>query len=82
MPGITRSFDSFSEAALENGRSRVYLGVHWDFDDTQGQALGRQVANLVSQNHFQAVPEPSTMVLTAVGAALAGFSLWKRKSTV
>ena len=27
-----RSFNSLSEAMAENGRSRVYLGIHFDFD--------------------------------------------------
>ena len=37
MPGITRSFHSFSQASEENGRSRVYMGVHWNFDDVEGR---------------------------------------------
>jgi len=27
--GITRSFGSFSEAARENGNSRIYAGIHF-----------------------------------------------------
>jgi hypothetical protein len=45
MPGVTRDFTSFSQAANENARSRIYLGVHWNFDDTFGQQLGRQIAD-------------------------------------
>ncbi|MEM1071052.1 MAG: dockerin type I domain-containing protein [Planctomycetota bacterium] len=43
-----RSFDSFSEAMAENGRSRVYLGIHFDFDDTVGQEVGQAIATSVS----------------------------------
>jgi len=44
LPGVTRSFDSFSQASEENGISRIYLGIHWSFDNTAGQELGRDVA--------------------------------------
>lgn len=45
----TRSFDSLSEAMAENGRSRVYLGIHFDFDDLKGQEVGQAIAESVSQ---------------------------------
>jgi len=44
LDDATRSFDSFSEAMAENGRSRVYLGIHFDFDDLVGQNVGQAVA--------------------------------------
>lgn len=44
LDDATRSFDSLSEAMAENGRSRVYLGIHFDFDDIDGQAVGQAVA--------------------------------------
>ncbi len=47
----------------ENAISRVYLGIHWLFDGTDGIALGNAVAEDVVANHFQAVPEPGTMWL-------------------
>jgi hypothetical protein len=47
LPGVTRSFDSFSQAAQENGASRVWLGIHFSFDNTEGQAVGRNVADYV-----------------------------------
>ncbi len=49
LDDATRSFDSFSEAMAENGRSRVYLGIHFDFDDLVGQEVGQAVAASVAQ---------------------------------
>jgi len=39
----TRRFQSFSQAAMENGRSRVYLGVHYQFDADGGYEIGMAV---------------------------------------
>ena len=52
LPGVERHFQSFSQAAAENGRSRIYLGVHWSYDDIQGRALGRKVADQLLAGHF------------------------------
>jgi hypothetical protein len=52
-PLIPRSFSSLSEAEEENGQSRIYLGIHWAFDKTDGIALGRRVADDVFQHAFQ-----------------------------
>jgi hypothetical protein len=51
-PLLPRSFNSFSQAEIENGRSRIYLGTHWQFDATQGIKQGRAVANYVYSNAF------------------------------
>lgn len=48
-----RTFSSFSEAMAENGRSRVYLGIHWDFDDILGQEVGQDVAQAVFDGRFE-----------------------------
>ncbi|MEM9658223.1 MAG: hypothetical protein AAF961_07675, partial [Planctomycetota bacterium] len=58
LPGRLRSYQSFSEANEENGRSRVYLGIHWNFDDVRAREMGETIADAISQNHFQAIPEP------------------------
>ncbi len=42
-----RTFSSLSQAEEENARSRIYLGIHWDFDAYQGVKLGRQVGDYV-----------------------------------
>ena len=39
----TRHFTSFSQAAEEAGMSRIYGGIHFNFDNTVGLNLGRQI---------------------------------------
>lgn len=46
-PLAPRSYTSLSQAEEENGQSRIYLGVHWRFDKTEGIATGRLVGNYV-----------------------------------
>ncbi|RIV41598.1 phosphatase PAP2 family protein [Micromonospora radicis] len=55
--GVTRTFTSFSAAATEDARSRIYLGVHYQFDADQGLATGTAVADHAAANHLQAAPE-------------------------
>lgn len=64
---VQRQFTSFSHARIENGRSRVYLGIHWNFDDTVGQSVGMDVADYIWTNNFQEIPEPATLTLLAFG---------------
>jgi len=49
-----RFFSSLSEAELENGQSRVFLGIHFDFDSSEGIIMGNKVADLVFNNTLQA----------------------------
>ncbi|HEX4525974.1 MAG TPA: vanadium-dependent haloperoxidase [Gaiellaceae bacterium] len=50
LPGVTRSFDSFSAAAQEAGLSRIYSGQHTRLDHVAGLALGHDVAGFVLNN--------------------------------
>ncbi|HET7862788.1 MAG TPA: vanadium-dependent haloperoxidase [Burkholderiaceae bacterium] len=43
-PNSIRSFDTFTEAANESGRSRILGGVHFEFSNQDGLKLGRGVA--------------------------------------
>ena len=47
-----RTFSTLSEAEEENGQSRIFLGIHWSFDKTEGIAQGRRVADYVFRNAF------------------------------
>lgn len=47
LPGVTRSWNSFSEAAEEAGQSRIYGGIHYQFDNVEGLAAGRAIADYV-----------------------------------
>jgi hypothetical protein len=59
-PPISRSFSSLSQAEEENGQSRIYLGIHWSFDKTEGIAQGRRVADYVFANAFAPAPSKPT----------------------
>jgi hypothetical protein len=50
--GITRSFDSFSQAADEAAASRIFAGQHFRSDEDAGRALGGEVADFVSDTAF------------------------------
>lgn len=47
---VTRSFDSFTEAADEAGRSRIYGGIHFEFDNTAGLDAGRALGSYIVAN--------------------------------
>ena len=51
LPGVERSFASFSAAAEEATQSRIFAGVHFRSDLTSGHRLGRDVADFVL-DHF------------------------------
>jgi hypothetical protein len=49
LPGVTRHFNGFSEAARENGRSRVYAGIHFERAVEHGYRQGRGIGRAVSK---------------------------------
>ncbi len=59
-----RTFTSLSQAEEENGQSRIYLGIHWAFDKTQGIAQGRKIADYVYQHAFTGKQSRLTNVST------------------
>jgi hypothetical protein len=55
IPGSTRSFKSFSEAADENADSRVMAGIHFRFSCEAGQDLGNKVGKFIVENKLRPV---------------------------
>lgn len=51
-PRRARTFRSFSQASDENALSRIYLGIHWIFDASEGQTQGERVADYVLPRLF------------------------------
>jgi membrane-associated phospholipid phosphatase len=51
-PNVIRNYASFSALSAEVARSRVYGGIHFNFDSAAGQSIGRNVANFVFQNYL------------------------------
>jgi hypothetical protein len=49
-PPRTRTYSSLTQAELEVYDSRIYLGIHWRFDQDQGLSRGRAVGDYVIDN--------------------------------
>lgn len=76
---IVRCWNSFDAAAAEAGRSRIYGGIHYSFDDVSGQAIGNAVARNVFGNYLTQVPEPGTLALGLFGVVALGGIARRRK---
>jgi hypothetical protein len=48
----TREYANLTQAELENHDSRIFLGVHWRFDQDQGLKIGREIGNFVIDNYL------------------------------
>ena len=49
LPGVSRSFHGFSDAAEENGDSRVFAGLHFPHAVRDGQCHGRSIGRDVGK---------------------------------
>jgi hypothetical protein len=74
LPGVTRSFTSFQQAADEAGRSRVYGGIHYQFSNQDGLAAGRALGSFILDALDQTTDTrpPQLWVTSAVPGASAG----------
>jgi hypothetical protein len=71
LPGEQRSFASFSQASEEAGQSRIYGGIHWQYDNQQGLSSGRALAEHVFFNFLRPVNGPSSCVAGPTTLCLA-----------
>jgi len=53
LPGTVRTFNSYSDVAMEAGLSRIFAGQHFRFDHVEGLELGHDVAQFVLHRTHQ-----------------------------
>ncbi len=53
LRGVTRHWTSLSQAADENGMSRIYGGVHWMRDHIAGMDAGKAIARHAHDTYFR-----------------------------
>ena len=53
---VVAHFDSFKQAETMNARSRIYLGIHWQFDADHGILQGHAVAEDVFEKFVNPAP--------------------------
>lgn len=70
VPGVFRSYPSFSAAAAESGMSRIYGGIHFMSGNRFGLSSGKRVGNVVSRRLLRPVeaPEPDEEIEDALDA--------------
>ncbi len=59
----SRTFTSFSQAAVESGISRIYGGIHFSFDNVAGLDAGERLGQLVVRNFLKKVAGTATATL-------------------
>ncbi|MHA4866064.1 Ig-like domain-containing protein [Duganella sp. PWIR1] len=86
LPGVTRNFTSFQQAAEEAGRSRIYGGIHFSYANAAGAMIGQSVAEAVLARFalsadtlapsvvFAATPAATNTNLTLTGQVLDNLS--------
>jgi len=75
---VKRTFRSFSDAARENGLSRIYLGVHWRFDFEEAYKAGTSVGQYVADSYLTKLPQaepPDPLALLCGNGLLGAFPL-------
>lgn len=63
LPGVTRHFDGFHQAAEEAGQSRIYGGVHFQFANQNGLDSGRKVGAATLERFAQTDDKRAPVVL-------------------
>jgi membrane-associated phospholipid phosphatase len=63
VPGVTRTYSSFSDCADEIGLSRIYGGIHFSFDNLAGKVSGRKIGAFVSRNYLLPLEKLPSLVL-------------------
>jgi membrane-associated phospholipid phosphatase len=75
LPGVVRTYTGFWAAAEEAGMSRIYGGIHWQFDNRDGLACGKRVAAYVAEHDFR----PARQAAAARADVSAAFGVLPRE---
>ena len=65
-PGITRKFWSFSEAARENGASRILCGIHFSTAVNAGYVQGERIGEWAFENALRPAKAPQAITASSV----------------
>jgi hypothetical protein len=57
LTGVVRCWNHLSQAAEEAGQSRIYGGIHWQYDNQGGLSSGRALADYVFENFLQPIDD-------------------------
>lgn len=52
-PYLPMTYTSIDDMIEDNNRSRVYLGVHWNFDSSRGSESGAKVADKIYEDAYR-----------------------------
>ena len=72
LPGVTRSYTSFTQAAAEAGQSRIYGGIHFQFDNVAGTQAGAAIGQEAFYNAITALAPIATCHATDTVLCLGG----------
>jgi hypothetical protein len=62
-PLLPRTYNYFSQMAGENAQSRIYLGIHWQFDAVEGIRSGDGIADYVYTHALTPLHGPPPVAL-------------------
>jgi hypothetical protein len=65
-PLLPRTYNFFSQMAGENAQSRIYLGIHWQFDATEGIRSGDEIADYVFTHALAPLHGPAPAALPSL----------------
>jgi hypothetical protein len=65
-PLMPRTYNSFSQMAGENAQSRIYLGIHWQFDAVEGIRSGNGIGDYVYTHALRPLFGPLPIALASM----------------
>jgi hypothetical protein len=68
VPLLPRTYNSFSQMAGENAQSRIYLGIHFEFDAVAGITSGDEIGDFVFDHAAVPVCGPAPVTMPSMDA--------------